>query len=51
MDRVGFEPTTSALFKGSSTPYLEVEQLWKGSVLFKSHPVQYANDHQHPPNL
>jgi hypothetical protein len=30
MDRVGFEPTISALFKKDSfIPYLKAQQLWK----------------------
>jgi hypothetical protein len=46
MDRVGFEPTTSAHQQRLSQValfifYLKWQQIWKENVLLKSHPVQF----------
>jgi hypothetical protein len=43
MDRVGFEPTTSAAaaaFLGCSTFYPKGQQLLKENLPFKSHPLR-----------
>jgi hypothetical protein len=40
MDRVGFEPTTSAtVFSGGSASYLKLEVVKRNVFVFKSHPV------------